>query len=361
MDWLTNMYAELSGTVVTRIAVILGIAVLAAAVARLIVFRLLISLAQKTRTGMDDRILLALCSPVVYSCFLVGITLAFNSLDADTLDPTLVFVATGLMKTIAVFIWASAALNIGSIFLGAMSRNHEKLAWIQPKTLPVLRITWKVLVIGALCYFILVAWKINVTSWVASAGVLGIAVGFAAKDTLANLFAGVFILADAPYRIGDFVVLDNGVRGQVTDIGVRSSRLLTRDDIEVTVPNAVIANGDIINETGGRFEKMRVRLSVLVAYGCDLDRVREILLECADGVRHICPDPDPRVRVREFADSGIRCELLAWIDEPVFRGRVLDAMHVKVYKALREEGIEIPYLKRDIYIKEMPASCNYPH
>jgi len=356
MDWITDTYTQLTETTVTRIAVILGLTVLAAAVARLVVFRILISLAQKTRTGMDDRILMVLRNPVVYSLFLAGFALALNSLDEGTLNPTLFFVVEGLIKTIAVIIWASAALNVGSVFLEAMSRNHEKLAWIQPKTLPVLRITWKVLVIGALCYFILVAWHITVTSWVASAGVLGIAVGFAAKDTLANLFAGVFILADAPYRIGDFVVLDTGMRGQITDIGVRSSRLLTRDDIEVTVPNAVIANGEIINETSGRFQKMRVRLSVQVPYGCDLDRVREILLECVDGVQHICPEPDPRMRVREFADSGIRCELLAWIDEPVFRGRVLDAMHVKVYKALGQEGIEIPYLKRDIFIKEMPGA-----
>ena len=221
--------------------------------------------------------------------------------------------------------------------------------------MPILRIAWQVLVIGGLCYFLLISWRINPTSWLASAGVLGLAIGFAAKDTLANLFAGIFILADAPYRIGDFVILQNGQRGVITDIGMRSSRMLTRDDVQITVPNAIIANGDIVNETSGRFQKMRVRVKVGVAYGSDIDQVRATLLSCVEGVEHICNDPEPRVRFREFGESGLRFELLAWITEPVYRGRVLDQLHTNVYQALRKAGIEIPYPKQDVFIKQMPS------
>ena len=90
------------------------------------------------------------------------------------------------------------------------------------------------------------------TAWLASAGVVGIAVGFAAKDTLANLFSGVFILADAPYKIGDYIVLDaTGMRGKVTQIGLRSTRLITRDDVEVTIPNSIMGNSQVINQSGG--------------------------------------------------------------------------------------------------------------
>jgi MscS family membrane protein len=85
------------------------------------------------------------------------------------------------------------------------------------------------------------------TAWLASAGIIGIAVGFAAKDTLANLFSGVFILADSPYKLGDYVVLEDNSRGKVTQIGLRSTRMLTRDDVEVTVPNSIMGNTKIIN------------------------------------------------------------------------------------------------------------------
>ncbi len=210
--------------------------------------------------------------------------------------------------------------------------------------------------ISGLLYFLFLAWHIDPTSWVASAGIVGIAVGFAAKDTLSNLFAGIFIVADAPYKIGDYVIIDGTLRGEITDIGMRSSRIVTRDDIEVTVPNSIIANGTIVNETGGPHQKMRVRLQVSVAYGSDIDQVHDTLLACVEGVEHIVPDPEPRVRFRQFGDSGLIFELLVWITEPVHRGLVLHELHRAVYKAFAREGIEIPYAKQDVYVKELPRA-----
>jgi small-conductance mechanosensitive channel len=225
------------------------------------------------------------------------------------------------------------------------------VSFIQPQTLPLFDILVKVVVVGGALYFAFLAWDINVTGWLASAGIVGIAVGFAAKDTLANLFAGIFILADAPYKLGDFVLLEDGLRGKVTDIGIRSTRILTRDDIEITVPNALIANSKIVNETGGPHAKERVRITVSVAYGSNVAQVRELLRQCADGVDHVCGEPAPRVRFREMGDSGLIFQLLAWIDEPVLRGRVVDELNTRVYDTLNEAGVEIPYPKRDVYIK----------
>jgi small-conductance mechanosensitive channel len=138
---------------------------------------------------------------------------------------------------------------------------------------------------------------------------------------------------------------------------MRSTRLLTRDDIEVTVPNAVIGNSQIINQTGGPHEKMRVRVKVEAAYGSDIDQVEEVLLSCVDEVQHVVSEPSPRVRFRSFGASGLVFELLAWIEEPVYRGRVLHALNGKVYKALNLAGIEIPYAKQDVYVKELPGQA----
>jgi len=203
-------------------------------------------------------------------------------------------------------------------------------------------------------YFLFLVWDLDVTGWLASAGIVGIAVGFGAKDTVANFFAGVFILADAPYRIGDFIILDTGERGRVTHIGLRSTRLLTRDDIEVTVPNAVMGNTKIINETGGPHKKERIRIKITCAYGSDIDHVKKVLCETAVHLDGVCTDPEPRVRFRAFGPSGLELELLGWIEEPVLRGRITDALNTEVYRRFNEEKIEIPYLKQDVYIKEMP-------
>jgi len=204
-------------------------------------------------------------------------------------------------------------------------------------------------------YVIFTAWDVDMTAWLASAGIVGIAIGFAAKDTLANLFSGVFILADAPYKIGDFVVLDSGERGEITHIGIRSTRLMTRDDIEVTVPNSIMGNTKIINESGGPAERFRIRIAVGIAYGSDIDKVREILMDIALVDEAVCAQPEPRVRFRSFGASSLDFELLCWIDQPILRGRVIDALNCLVYKRFIEEKIEIPYSKHDLYIKELPS------
>ena len=351
MEPINKIFSDLMQMPYVRAGFILAGSMAAALFARLVFTRLILSWSKKTRTQVDNRLADVLHGPVVYSIILAGIALAIVDFN---FKPSVNFIALGIIKTFAVIIWGRAAMQTGTILLEILSRQVDRVSWIQPKTLPLFEIVLKIVVIGGSLYFAFVAWQINVTSWIASAGIVGIAVGFAAKDTLANLFAGVFILADAPYKIGDFIILESGTRGVVTDIGIRSTRLLTRDDVEVTLPNAVIANSKIVNETGGPHQKMRVRARISVAYGSDVDKVREILYSCVKGIDHICNQPEPRVRFREFGDSGLLFELLAWIDKPVYIGIVLDRLNTKIYKTFNEAGIEIPYPKQDVYIKQMP-------
>ena len=104
----------------------------------------------------------------------------------------------------------------------------------------------KIIIFIAVVYFVFISWGINVTGWLASTTIIAMVLGLAAKDTVANLFAGFFIMADTPYKPGDYINLDGGERGYVKNIGLRSTRIMTRDDIEITIPNALIANSKII-------------------------------------------------------------------------------------------------------------------
>jgi MscS family membrane protein len=205
---------------------------------------------------------------------------------------------------------------------------------------------------------LLLIWGINPVGWLASAGIVGIAVGFAAKDTLANLFSGFFIVADAPYKIGDYINLDTGERGQVSAIGLRSTRLLTRDAVEITIPNGVIANAKIVNESGGPNLNIRTRLAIGVAYGSDVDQVCEILQSLAAEHESTCSHPTPRVRMRGFGASSLDFELLVWISHPEERGLIAHELYMEIYKAFAREGIEIPYTKQDVYIKEFPGGAH---
>ncbi len=313
------------------------------------------NLASKTRIRFDNQLIDLLHGPIYTSVILIGLALAANIL---SLGDVFEFVVFSGLQTIAYFIWTVFLLRATKIVLRHIAQDKRHIGILHPQTLPLFENIANITIFVLAIYIIFSAWNVDMTAWLASAGIVGIAVGFAAKDTLANLFSGVFILADAPYKIGDFVVLDSGERGEITHIGIRSTRLLTRDDIEVTVPNSIMGNTKIRNESGGPAEKHRIRIAVGVAYGSDIDKVREILMKIALDDENICDDPDPRVRFRAFGASSLDFELLAWIDQPVLRGRMIDNLNCKIYKRFIEEKIEIPYSKHDLYIKEMPKPEN---
>ncbi len=350
-DSVTSDLARLWAIPLLREAIVVAGAIVLALLLRLVFGRLATLLTYATKTDVDDRIASHLSAPAAWTVVLVALGWAASDAGLTGMPE---YLTQGVLITVTALIWSAAAMRIGHVLLEVLASGAERLDWLQPKTVPLFEMILKIAVAGGFLYFVCIAWRIPLTSWLTSAGIVGIAVGFAARDTLANLFSGVFIIADAPYKVGDFIVLDQSLRGMVSEIGIRSTRLLTRDDIEVTVPNAVIANAQIVNETGGPHDKMRVRVRVEAAYGSDVDQVREVLLGCADGVANVVDEPTPRVRFREFGASGLAFELLAWIDEPVHRGRVLDDLNTRVYKAFAAAGIEIPYSKHDVYIKQAP-------
>jgi MscS family membrane protein len=330
--------------------VIVFLSIVAMMVVDFIICRVLRVMARRTSTDFDDSFIDYIHQPIRTSVLLIGLYLAAHHIE---LESRLISISGSFLKSLAVLIWAIFAIRFSGLIFSYLSRI-DKVSVIQPRTQLLFDNLVKVVLFGLGIYFIFIFWDIDLSAWLASAGIIGIAVGFAAKDTLANLLGGIAILADAPYKVGDYINLDSGERGEVTQIGLRSTRLLTRDDVEVTIPNSVTAGAKIVNETGGRWEKMRIRIKVSVAYRSDIDHLRELLIDIAARHPWTCQEPEPRVRFRAFGDSSLDFELLCWIDEPVLRGRVIDALNSEIYKKLAAEGIEIPYPKRDIYIREMP-------
>ena len=150
-------------------------------------------------------------------------------------------------------------------------------------------------------------------------------------------------MADSPYKEGDYILLDTGERGYVKSMGLRSTRFMTRDDIEITIPNSVIAASKIVNESGGPAEIERIRITLLVAYGSDIDAVKDLLISVAMTNDNVKNSPEPRVRFREFAESGIELQLLFWIYKPEIRGRTVDAVNTEIYKQFSQNNISIPY------------------
>jgi len=333
-------------------AVIMLATIVGAFLVEFVTTRVLLRLTSKTQTVVDDEIVTAVRRPLFYSVVLIGSWQAIREVRPGDADHSLL---ARVLVTAAVLLWTRAGMRMAKSVLGAVARRAGVGSFVQQRTLPLFEISLKTLVVGGAIYGVLQAWSVDVTAWLASAGIVGIAVGFAAKDTLANLFAGIFILADAPYKIGDYIVLDSGERGKVTDIGIRSTRILTRDDLEIIIPNAAIGNAKIINESGGPYLKRRVRLNVGVAYGSDIDQVKAVLMDVAAKSQYLLSDPEPRVRFRLLGESSLDFQLLGWISDPEEHGQTIDELNSAVYKRFAQEQIHIPFPQRDVHLIKPPA------
>ena len=329
-----------------------ALSVLAAKIVDVLISRLFLRLTLRTNTDLDDRLVQLLHRPVFVSVFLVGLHIALKTMGWS---PGVERILVALIQTAAVFVWTAAGFKLTSTTLEGLSRLADRVTWIEARTLPLFDNLSKIVVFALATYCFLIAWDLDLSAWLASAGIMGIAVGFAAKDSLANLFGGLFVIMDAPYKLGDFINLDSGERGRVIKIGLRSTRLLTRDDVEITLPNAHIANAKVVNESGGPYEKTRVAISVGVAYGSDVDRVKAVLYQAARSVESVVHDPEPRVRFVEMGDSALIFRVQSWIDEPAQRGMCVDGLNTAIYKALGEADIEIPFPQRVVHVARPPT------
>ena len=312
--------------------------------------RVIARIADRSSTKFDNQLIDLLHRPIFLSFVLLGLALAADRINLPQAPD---FLTQGILKTIAIVIWYNFFRGLARIVLTALSGSRASR--VHASMLPLIDNVFKILLLALAVYFIFLAWNIDVAAWLAAAGIVGLALSFAAQDTLSNLFAGLSIVADAPYKIGDFIILDSGERGKVTFIGLRSTRILTRDDVEITIPNGVIGKAKIINEAGGPSPRHRIRIPVGVAYGSDIDKVIDTLSSVADSHDEVCAAPSPRVRFRQFGESSLDFELLCWIEQPVDRGRMKHELNCAVYKAFADTKIEIPFPQRDLHVRTMPT------
>lgn len=193
---------------------------------------------------------------------------------------------------------------------------------------------------------------ISITPLVASMGIAGLAVAMAAKDIVSNMFGGVVMTVDRPFGSGDRVEVE-GVYGDVVDVGPRSTRIRTLDNLLVTIPNQKLMNSVLTNYAEPD-AKIRVKMPVGVAYGTGLDRATEVCMEAMEGSGHLLDSPEPGVFVDEFADSSINLVLQAWAEDYTKGRRAKDDVYREVYRRFGDEGVEIPFPQLDVGFREGP-------
>lgn len=200
---------------------------------------------------------------------------------------------------------------------------------------------------------------LNIMPFVAGAGVVGLAIGFAARDTLSNFIAGILLIMDRPFEVGDRIEVwsapsNSATWGDVIDIGMRATKIKTTDNIVIVIPNNEIMKRDIINYTTIT-EEIRVRIPIGIAYDADIQKAKEAIVQVCLEMEWVMREPPPVVVVKSFGDSAVNLEARVWIKDP--RRRIHTVSHVtdRVKEVFDREGIEIPYPKRDVYIKTSGA------
>lgn len=225
-----------------------------------------------------------------------------------------------------------------------LGRTHAHYALIGRTV--VVYVGFVVIVIGAAR-----ALGVDLTALLATAGILTVAVGFAAQTSLSNLIAGVFLLVDRPFEVGDTIEVEARL-GVVQEVTLLSTFVRTFDNILVRWPNEVVLKATILNYT--RYPVRRVDLRFALAFGTDLEAARAAVVEALAHSPVVMLDPQPEVVLRGFLDRGVEVEVRAWVPQPEFlRGRN-DVVRI-TDEALRAAGVAFALPQLTIWRGDVPA------
>jgi len=198
---------------------------------------------------------------------------------------------------------------------------------------------------------ILSHFQVDVSALVTTLGVGSLAIALAAQAALSDTISGFIIMIDRPFRIGDRVeLLDLNTWGDVVDIGLRSSRIRTRDNRMVIIPNSVIGKSLIVNYSYPD-DEYRLEVHIGVAYGTDINKAREVMVNAASGVEGVLTDKPVEALFLEFGDSALIFRVRWWLSSYYDARRMFDRVNSAVYEALREADIVVPFPQREVHHK----------
>ncbi len=191
------------------------------------------------------------------------------------------------------------------------------------------------------------------------AGAVGVGLGFGLQNVTSNFISGLVLLAERPIKLGDRVEVD-GVGGQVRSIRMRSTTIMTNDNIAIIVPNSYFIEKKIVNWSHGD-PSVRFRIPVGVAQDSDVAKVRDLLLSVAKAHPAALATPEPQVFFDGFGDSTFNFELVVWSAEMSYRPRRFKSdLNFAIARVLSEAGIEMPFPQRDVHIRAAPAARDLP-
>jgi len=347
---VTTTVFGLSGDVAALVVFIVG---LATAFVVYGIVRWLKKKAEETENVLDDIIVAAFGTPVVIGIIVVS---AYYALQVADLPPSWQFVLDSKYLDV---VWIILGGWIVATFLhNALAAYGHRLTSLTESDIDDRMVAFAEIAVKYIVWFVvfllvLRVLEIDITPLLAGAGIVTLAIAFAAQDIFANFMGGAVIAMDKPFKVNDRVKIDEYF-GDVSCVGTRSTRIRTLDNQIVIVPNKKMLDSYVVNYAQPD-SRMKVRIPIGVAYGTDVNRVKAILLEIvreqAQEVPYILTDPAPLVYFLEFGASSLNFQMIVWTNDFSLTWEVQDLINTRIAERFMQEGIEIPFPQMDVHLK----------
>lgn len=303
----------------------------------------------KTSKRFNHQIISVVETPTIVVIILVGIQLAAkNIIDDASRFPHLVL-------TLIVIILTYALSRIGSLILEYWSKrvSQSKGQEFHSEVLPLTKSVVSIILSIIAFILILQIWGVEVGALLTSLGIAGAILGFAFQQTLQNILGGIGLIMDNSFKKGDLIQLEDGELGEIIEINLRSTKIKNFDSETVIVPNSLLSNKKITNFAQPT-ATLRVKIPVSVAYGSDVDIVKNVLHDSMRGHKEILTMPRRLARLTDFGESGLQFMVYFHISNYNDMYDVRDQVMTQMYKDLYANGIEIPFPIRTL----VPAKKN---
>lgn len=318
-------------------------------------------IATRTKSELDDLIIAALCRPLFYLILVGGFEMEIRYLSyAYSFLGTEPFrILHGIKFAIGSILFGWLVIRLGAVIVRwygnrVAARTESRAA---DEFAPIIDRTVKIVVMILVFMTILSHFNIDIKGLVAVLGVSSLAVALAAQETLANMIAGFILMMDRPFRVGDRIVLASGREVDVYEIGLRSSKFMTYENSLVIVPNAELSKMTI-NNLSYPAPRVRLRIDISAEYGCDIEKVRRLLVEAVRNHPLILKDPAPFSHLIGFGESSLNFSVFGYVATFQDQWQTGNDIRVAIYDAFAREHITIPYPQRVIHIERESDSAN---
>lgn len=315
-----------------------------------IIGKVILAFTTRTKTKLDDMIVSKTNGPVSWLLIFIGIKISVKFLHyqngfTDLIDKTttsLIYIGAGILIISVVVVMID--------FWGKRIARKTKSS-MDDALVPLFRKTTRVVLLIILAIMVLDLWGVNVSGLLAGVGIAGIAIGFAVKDSLSNIFGGVSLILDKSLNVGDKIELDDGTVGLVHDVGIRATRVKTYDNEIIIVPNGMMSNMRIKNHNQPD-KSARVVVPISIEYGADPEKAKKIALDEINKLKDILPEPAPSAILLELGNFSLNIKAFFWVDDisKVFPKK--EEALIRIYKAYAKNKIGIPFPTQTLHVKK---------